>query len=79
MAQCEPGKTLEAEAHGSHLKIISDSNGVWAEKDSGERIAIQASPRGHLLANVEQSWPKTRILSHATYEPIDLKTEELKK
>lgn len=75
ISEMKPGTSISVSLHGLSLVLRADAEGVWLSTETQRRLAIRLGPGGVILANPGLDWPRNRILSHASGEPIDASSE----
>lgn len=74
--EMSPGVAVQSQIGAALISLKSNSEGIWAVKDTGTYIALRTGVGGAILANLSMEWPPRRVLSHATGEAIDLHQSE---
>jgi len=68
LADLSPGTMRSVGLGGEVYTLRSNEEGVWLEGADLRRVALRAEAGGNILANLNQSWPSGRLLSHLTGE-----------
>lgn len=66
-----PGCSSTVFLNGHELLLESDENGIWLSHKNGNRVALRLAQGGVVLANLFEEWPKTRVLSQISGEPVE--------
>ncbi len=71
-AVASPGTCTEFNVGGRSFMLTSIPEGVFVQSTDGIYLALRSSARGIIEVNLGLEWPKGRMLSHSTGEPVDL-------
>lgn len=66
-----PGNTKKIILDTKSICLISNHEGVWAEDESGQRLALRLDSLGTLSVHSEIFWDNHNVLLHMTGEKYD--------